>query len=132
MDLPFDIGKIGEYAEKAKSLIGDNDILDSLGFGSGAKSDDGKKQTNDGLMAIFKKFGDKKGSSPEGSEAQGLVGELWKFISSNLSNVTPQMFSSISKLITGGEAGKSIDGSCGKGTTDFIGKAVDFFCKNKK
>ena len=65
-----------------------------------------------------------------GAEAQAAVEALRRFISENFYNCTPEILEGLGQMYTADERfTESIDAAGGKGTADFVSRAIAVYCK---
>ena len=127
----FDTSKIDEYAAEAKSSWGQTDAYkeNEEKFENYSKQDIGK--SNILLMQNFVAFGMLLKESPESEAAQNQVKTLQNTITANFYNCTNEILSGLGQMYTGdGRFVENIDKAGGKGTAEFVGKAIEYYCAN--
>jgi len=82
-------------------------------------------------MQNFVAFGMLLKESPESEAAQNQVKTLQNTITANFYNCTNEILSGLGQMYTGdGRFAENIDKSGGKGTAEFVGKAIEYYCAN--
>ena len=81
-------------------------------------------------MKIFEEFGKISGTSPNSDEAQVLVKKLQAFITENYYNCTDEILYGLGQMYVFDERfTENIDKAGGKGTAEFVSKAISTFCE---
>ena len=81
------------------------------------------------MMKIFEEFGKISSSSPESDEAQELVKKLQNFITENYYNCTDEILFGLGRMYVFDERfTENIDNAGGKGTAEFVLKAIGAHC----
>ena len=84
----------------------------------------------DEFMKLFGNFGKIVGSDPKSKEAQEMVQRLRDYISEHFYNCTTEILSGLGKMYaSGNEFTENIDKAGGKGTAEFVSKAIEEYCK---
>ena len=124
----YDSKKLDAYAQEAKKRWGHTDAWrESQARG---KSADQELSDADGLMDIFRRLGQHREGSPEAAEAQALIAELQRYISSHYYNCTSQILYGLGQMYAAGdEMNENIDRAGGAGTGDFARRAIEIYCK---
>lgn len=95
-----------------------------------AQKEGGMEQTAQELMSLFAELGKRKSLSPDDGEVQALTEKLRQFITEHYYTCTPEIFAGLGKLYAGDERfRKNIDKAGGAGTADFVGQAIECYCK---
>jgi len=126
----FDTKKLDEYANEAKKTWGKTDAYKEFE----EKQKDYSKEDNEKLvnefMGIFVKFGKLKDLQPDAAEVQEMVKELQGYITEHFYTCTKEILSGLGKMYSGGGSmTENIDAAGGKGTAEFVAKAIDYYCK---
>ena len=88
------------------------------------------KTVMDDFMKLFADFGKIVGRDPKSKEAQEMVQRLRDYISAHFYNCTTDILSGLGKMYaSGNEFTENIDKAGGKGTAEFVSKAVEEYCK---
>lgn len=125
----FDTRKIDEYAAQAKAMWGKTEAYKEFEQKTAKLTDTEKNESSVRLMKLFEKIGGFRDLSPASEDAQMLVEELKNFITENFYNCTPQILSGLGKMYAGGGSmTENIDIAGGKGTAEFISKAIEIYC----
>lgn len=126
----FDKSEIKQYAEEAKQRWGSTAEYKESEKKSEGRTDADNALIADGMMNIFKEFGNMKDGQPDSFEAQALAEKLQNYITDNFYNCTPQIFACLGDMYVGDERfRKNIDSVGGEGTAEFAAKAIKEFCK---
>lgn len=90
-------------------------------------------EVNDGLMAIFAKFAERKnnGFGSNSPEAQSLVVKLQEYITQNYYTCTGEILAGLGQMYFADERFKKNIDQYGEGTTEFAAEAIAFFCNQK-
>ncbi len=90
-------------------------------------------EANDGLMAIFVEFAACKdsGASADSDEAQALVAKLQAHITANYYTCTNEILAGLGEMYIADERFKNNIDKHGKGTAEFVSKAITIFCQEK-
>lgn len=127
----FDTKKLDEYAQRAKESFNQTEAYKEFEQKSQGRSKDDEKALNEQLMTIFAQFGEMLDLPPDCSKVRSQVEKLRLFITDNFYNCTPQMLIQLGKMYSGGgEMSENIDKFGGKGTADFVGRAIENICRN--
>jgi len=127
---PYDKSKMEAYKELAKKTWGDTEAYKEYEEKSSKQTDTEKRKAAEDLMNIFFEFGDLKNLDPSDQKVQDKVKELQDFISEKYYKCTNQILAGLGKLYNaGGEMTENIDVAGGKGTAEFVSKAIELFVK---
>ena len=89
-------------------------------------------ETKDGLMAIFAEFAACKDStSADFVETQALVAKLKTHITDNYYTCTNEILAGLGEMYVADERFKNNIDKYGKGTAEFVSKAIAIFCQEK-
>ena len=86
-----------------------------------------KEETN-GILASFAALM-KNGDPPESAKAQGLVKTLQKHITDNYYNCTKVILAGLGRMYVSDERFKSNIDKHAAGTAQYIGRAIEIYCK---
>ena len=127
---PFDKQKIEAYKAMAKEVWGQTEAYKEYEQKDAAQSDIEKRANAENMMDIFYEFGDMKTKDPADPEVQAQVKKLQDFITDHYYTCTDQILLGLSQLYTAGdEMTANIDAAGGKGTADFVAKAIRIYCR---
>ena len=126
----FDVNKIDDYAEQAKTLYGKTDAYreyeQKLKGRTKAQSDAINGQVTD----FFIRMGKLRGQSPDSEEVQNWVRDLQEFFTANFYTCTPEILMSLGQMYAGGGAmTENIDAAGGEGTGAFAREAIVCYCR---
>ena len=125
----FNTSKIDEYAAEAKASWGQTPAYKEFEAKSQNYSKDDMKDVTTMLMQNFVAFGRLLEESPESEAAQNQVKTLQNTITANFYNCTNEILSGLGQMYTGdGRFAENIDNAGGKGTAEFVGKAIEYYC----
>lgn len=125
----FDTRKIDEYAAKAKASWGTTDAYKEYEQKSAGRSKEEQQKINIEMMHIFAEFGRIKEQRPDGKEAVELAKKLQDFITENFYNCTDEILQGLGNMYAGdGDFTANIDKAGGKGTAEFVNKAIQAYC----
>lgn len=123
----FDKSEIKSYAEEAKRKWGDTEAYKE--YEKKAESED-EADIAAGLMRQFSEIGKLKSISPDSAEAQTAVKALQQFITDNCYNCTKAILAGLGQVYTADERfRKNIDKAGGEGTAEFVGRAIEIYCR---
>ena len=82
------------------------------------------------MMMIFEDFGKYKNKDPAFEKVQALVKRLKAYISENYYHCTSEILNALGAMYgAGGEFTENIDKAGGKGTAEFVERAISIYCK---
>ena len=126
----FDKTELESLANEAKRKWGGTAAFAEYEKKTKGKNDMEKQNMAKALMQRFAEMGKIKNLAPECAEAQAAVEELRRFISENFYNCTPEILEGLGQMYTADERfTESIDAAGGKGTADFVSRAIAVYCK---
>ncbi|MBQ8246078.1 MAG: MerR family transcriptional regulator [Lachnospiraceae bacterium] len=126
----FDTKKMDEYAAQAKASWGDTDAYKEYEEKTEGLSKEQKNGIGIGLMEIFKEFGQLLSANPGDDLAQAQVKKLQDYITGHFYTCTNEILSGLGKMyVGGGSMTENIDKAGGKGTAEFVSKAIEIYCK---
>ena len=124
----FDDHEVKAYEAEAKERWGSTAAYREFEEkkASGADFDErGRK-----LMELFAHFGPLKELSPSDPAVQEQVAALQAMITQNFYTCTPEILKGLGAMYTADERfRKNIDRAGGEGTAEFVGKAIEVYCK---
>ena len=125
----FDTSKIEEFAREAKKSWGDTPEYKEYEKKNGKKTIEETKAMADKMMEIIAEFGPMKDTDPSSDEAQAQVIKLQSYISDNYYKCSDEILAGLGQMyVAGGEFTDNIDAAGGKGTAEFISKAIEIHC----
>ena len=125
----FDTSKIEEFAREAKKSWGDTPEYKEYEKKNGKKTIEETKAMADKMMEIIAEFGPMKDTDPASDEAQAQVVKLQSYISDNYYKCSDEILAGLGQMyVAGGEFTDNIDAAGGKGTAEFISKAIEIHC----
>ncbi len=116
-----------QYEVEAKQRWGETDAYKEHKQKTANYSKDKWQEVNDGLMTIFAKFAECKqnGNTADSDDAQALVKELQNYITENYYTCTNQILAGLGQMYIADERFKTNIDKNGKGTADFVSKAIE-------
>lgn len=125
----FDTNKIDEYAERAKEQWGKTDAYKEFEEKSKDLTDKDQQNMANELMQLFTEFGQMISTDPSDEKVQLQVKKLQDYITEHFYNCTNEILLGLGKMYSGGgEFTENIDRAGGKGTAEFVTKAIEFYC----
>ena len=125
----FDKTKLKEYETEAKERWGKTSAFKEFESKSEGRSEKDNSFIAGEMMEIFKEFGKISGEKPESEEAQKLVKKLQNFITENYYNCTDEILFGLGQMYAFDERfTENIDKAGGKGTAEFVSKAIAAHC----
>ena len=126
----FDKTKLDEYAMKAKEEWGNTPEYEEFAMKDKNRTAEDKKLMSENFMLIFKEAGTIKNEDPASSKAQAMVKKIQQFITDNMYTCTKEILGGLGQMYAaGGEFTDNIDAAGGKGTAEFVSKAIEIYCK---
>ena len=126
----FDTSKLEEYTRKAKEQWGDSKAFSEYEQKSASRSKDDEKKLWSDFMKLFEKSGKLKDSDPKSAEAQAMVKDLQNYITQNFYECTNEILAGLGKMYAAeGEFKTNIDKAGGKGTAEFVSRAIAEYVK---
>ncbi len=126
----FDKTKLDEYSRRAKEEWGNTPEYREYEMKSMNKTDSDNKLMTERFMLLFKEAGEMKDTEPSSTEAQDLVRRIQQFITDNMYNCTKDILKGLGQMYNaGGEFTENIDKAGGKGTADFVSRAIAIYCE---
>ena len=88
-------------------------------------------EANDGLMAIFAEFAERKGNGFDANspEVQSLVVKLQEYITQNYYTCTNEILAGLGQMYVADERFKKNIDKYGDGTAEFTAEAIAVYCK---
>lgn len=121
---------VKRYENEAKERWGETEEYKQTEEKRSRRTKDANKNTDDGLMEIFERFGELKNLSPDSKDVQNLVGELKKYISENYYECSNVILKNLGLMYVSDERFKeNIDRKGGENTAEFVNEAIKNFCK---
>ena len=125
----FDKTKLKEYETEAKKRWGKTSAFKEFESKNEGRSDDENSFIASEMMEIFAEFGKISDKKPESEEAQKLVKKLQSFITENYYNCTDEILLGLGQMYVFDERfTENIDKAGGKGTAEFVSKAIAAHC----
>lgn len=126
----FNREKLDEYSKKAKEIWGHNDAYKEFEQKSKNRSKEEEQELNITIMEYFSEFGELRDCTPDCEKVQKQVEKLQKFITDNFYNCTSEILQGLGNMYAGGgELSENIDKVGGKGTAEFVSKAIKLYVK---
>lgn len=125
----FDTKKIDEYAKQAKAEWGGTAAYRK--FEEKSRNRTGKEEQDimEKMMGIFQEFGALKSKNPGEQQVQAQVQKLRDYITDHFYQCTPEILQSLGKMYVGRNSfTENIDKAGGKGTAEFVEKAIRAYC----
>ena len=127
----FDTKKMDDYAAQAKATWGKTDAYKEYEEKTKALTDEEKNQIGDNMMLLFVEFGKMRELEPGDDKVQEQVKNLQDYITEHFYHCTNKILSGLGKMYTGGGSmTENIDAAGGAGTAEFVGKAIEIYCKD--
>ena len=126
----FDVNKIDDYAEQAKTLYGKTDAYREFEQKAKGRTKEQSAAVNAQVMDFFVRLGALRGQAPESEAVQNWVRELQAFFTANYYTCTPEILMSLGEMYAdGGAMTENIDAAGGDGTGAFAREAIAIYCK---
>ncbi len=125
----FDTSKIDEYAMQAKATYGNTESYKEYEEKTKDKTNEEMQVLGDELMQLFVEFGQMKKQDAASDMVQMQVRKLRDYINDNFYTCTNKILKILGKMYSGGGSiTENIDDAGGKGTAEFVAKAIEIFC----
>ena len=129
----FDVKKIDEYEEQAKSTWGTTPAYKEYEVKSAGRTAEDNRILAVGLMEIFAEFGRQLSLQPSDNAVQANVIKLQNYITENFYTCSDEILLSLGRFYSGGGSmQRNIDKAAGEGTAEFFSQAIEFHCENKQ
>lgn len=126
----FDTSKIDEYAAQAKTLWENTPEYREFQEKSKKRTAEEDKIISTQMMAVFAEFGTMLELDPNSEKVQSQVKKLQDFITGNFYNCSDEILYNLGSMYAGGgDFTENIDKAGGKGTAEFVFKAIKNYCK---
>lgn len=126
----FDVNKMDDYAEQAKTLYGKTDAYREFEQKEKSRTKAQSDAINGQVMDFFVRLGALRGQSPDSEAVQNWVRDLQAFFTANFYTCTPEILMSLGDMYAGGGAmTENIDAAGGEGTGAFAREAIACYCK---
>lgn len=125
----FDTAKIDDYIAKAREYWGDTAAFKEFEEKNADRTSEENAGINTELMKIFAQFGGMKDMDPASTKVQKQVKKLQDYITDKFYKCTNTILSSLGHAYSAeGEMNRNIDKAGGKGTGEFVDKAIQIYC----
>lgn len=125
----FDTAKIDDYIAKAREYWGDTAAFKEFEEKNADRTSEENAGINTELMKIFAQFGGMKDMDPALPKVQKQVKKLQDYITDKFYKCTNTILSSLGHAYSAeGEMNRNIDKAGGKGTGEFVDKAIQIYC----
>ena len=125
----FDTAKIDDYIAKAREYWGDTATFNEFEEKNADRTSEENAGINTELMKIFAQFGGMKDMDPASTKVQKQVKKLQDYITDKFYKCTNTILSSLGHAYSAeGEMNRNIDKAGGKGTGEFVDKAIQIYC----
>lgn len=127
----FDREKQKEHARRAKETWGGTEAYCEFEKKDAGRAPEEKEEVNEGLMRIFREFGGLLALDPVDAPVQAQVKALKDYITKHFYDCKPEILAGLGQMYAaGGEMTQNIDAAGGKGTAEFVGRAIEIFVKH--
>ena len=125
----FDTAKIDDYIAKAREYWGDTAAFKEFEEKNADRTSEENAGINTELMKIFAQFGGMKDMDPASPKVQKQVKKLQDYITDKFYKCTNTILSSLGHAYSAeGDMNRNIDKAGGKGTGEFVDKAIQIYC----
>ncbi len=121
--------EMDKYAQEAKQRWGNTDAYKESQKRTKGLSKDEWNSINDAANKIFEAFAQIKDGNPASPQAKSLVQAWQSHINTNFYPCDNQMLLNLAQMYKGDSRFKATMDKFGEGTTDFICKAIEEYCK---
>ena len=128
----FDTSKMDEYAAQAKAEWGNTEAYKEYEKKTKQMSDTQKETAWVDMMEQFVAFGKLTKKEPSSKEVQDQVKQLQQYITEHFYTCSNEILAGLGKMYaSGGSMTENIDKAGGKGTAEFVSKAIEVYCNEK-
>ena len=122
---------MNNYDIEVQERFGNTDAYKEYEQKTANYSKDKWQTVNDGLMRVFTKFAEcmQNGYTADSDDAQALVKELQNYITENYYTCTKEILAGLGLMYVADERFKTNIDKNGNGTTEFVSKAIEIYCK---
>ena len=125
----FDTKKLDEYAKQAKASYGQTEEYKEFEGKSKNWTKEDVANINMEFMGIFVEFGKMRDKKPADEAVQEQVKRLQDYITEHFYNCSTEVLSGLGKMYAGGGSmTENIDKAAGKGTGEFVERAIEVYC----
>ena len=126
----FDTSKLDEYASRAKAEWGATPEYKEFEQKSAGRTQEEDQKLSVEFMGFFAEFGALRDLEPSDERVQAQVKNMQDFITEHLYTCSDKMLSTLGRMYAGGgEMTDNIDRYGGKGTGEFVYRAIRAFCR---
>lgn len=124
----FDTKKMDEYAKRAKEEWGNTKEYKEYEEKTKNLTEGDKKNMTEEFMQIFAEFGQMMSLNPKEENVQLQVKKLQDYISEHFYDCNKKILAGLGKMYAGGgEFTENIDHAGGKGTAEFVARAIQIY-----
>lgn len=124
----FDTKKMDEYAKRAKEEWGNTKEYKEYEKKTKNLTEGDKKNMTEEFMQIFAEFGQMMSLNPKEENVQLQVKKLQDYISEHYYDCNKKILAGLGKMYAGGgEFTENIDHAGGKGTAEFVARAIQIY-----
>lgn len=128
----FDTSKIDEYATQAKASWGNTPEYREFEEKNKNRTAQEEQTISTQMMGIFAEFGAMLELDPSAEKVQAQVKKLQDFITENFYNCSNEILYSLGNMyVGGGDFTENIDKAGGKGTAEFVFRAITIYCNKQ-
>ena len=128
----FDTSKMDEYTAQAKAEWGNTEAYKEYEKKTKQMSDTQKETAWVDMMEQFVAFGKLTKKEPSSKEVQDQVKQLQQYITEHFYTCSNEILAGLGKMYaSGGSMTENIDKAGGKGTAEFVSKAIEVYCNEK-
>ena len=128
----FDTSKIDEYASQVKAAWGQTEAYKEFEQKSGEWTTEDQKMISEEMMELFVEFGSMTEQNPADEKVQKQVIKLQDFITEHFYTCTKGILKTLGKMYSGGGTfTENIDKAGGKGTAEFVDRAIEIYCREQ-
>ena len=125
----FDVNKMDDYAQQARTLYGKTDAYKEFEQKAQSRTKEQNDAVNSQVMDFFVRLGAMRDLSPDSEAVQTWVKDLQAFFTANFYTCTPQILLGLGDMYAGGGSmTENIDAAGGKGTGELARKAIEIYC----
>ena len=126
----FDTRKIDEYAAQAKASWGTTPAYKEYEEKSKGRTKEDNMKIHQGLIDIFREFGQIRNTDPASEETQAMVKKLQDYITEHMYTCTKEILGGLGMMYGGGgDFTTNINKMGGEGTAEFASRAIEIYCR---
>ena len=127
----YQANTLDDQMEQARTLWGKTEAWMQYEEKSAGRNAQQNESIEQGLIDLFRQFGQQRPATPDCPEAQRWVQQLRDYITVHFYDCKPQILMGLGQMYAGGGSmTENIDKAGGAGTADFACQAITWYCQH--